>query len=117
MAVYAQAVHHDGGMGCLFGLLGYLYITFSVFMIANKTGTDNAWFAFVPILNIILLLQIANKPIWWILLFLIPLVNIVIAIIVWMGVAEARGKPSWMGILLIIPIVNLIVIGYLAFSA
>src|SRR5271166_5425358 len=70
----------------------------------------------IPIVNIVLLLNIAKKPVWWIILFLIPLVNIVIAILVWMGVAEARNKPNWWGILMIIPVANLIVPGYLAWS-
>jgi sterol desaturase/sphingolipid hydroxylase (fatty acid hydroxylase superfamily) len=110
--------HHDGfnGVGCFVGILAYLYVTVSIFMIANKTGTDNAWFAFVPILNIVLLLQIGDRPIWWILLMFIPLVNIVMGVLVWMAVAEARGKPSWMGLLMIVPGVNLILMGYLAFS-
>jgi hypothetical protein len=43
-------------------------------------------------------------------------VNLVIGIIVWMAIAEARGKPSWWGILLIVPVVNIIVPGSLAFS-
>jgi hypothetical protein len=108
---------HIDGPGCFIAIAVYLYITISVFMIANKTGSDNAWFAFVPILNLILLIQIADKPIWWVLLCFIPLVNIVMAVLIWMGVAEARGKPAWMGILMLIPGVNLIVVGYLAFSA
>jgi hypothetical protein len=84
--------------------------------IAAKTNTPNGWLAWIPIANIILMLNIARKPIWWIVLFLIPLVNIVMIILVWMGVAEARNKPSWWGILIIVPIVNLIVPGYLAWS-
>jgi hypothetical protein len=59
---------------------------------------------------------IAKKPLWWIILCLIPLVNIIIFIIVWMAIAEARGKPNWWGILLIVPVVGIIVPGYLAFS-
>jgi hypothetical protein len=62
------------------------------------------------------MLNIAQKPVWWFILFLIPLVNIVIAIIVWMAIAEARHKPNWWGILMIVPVVNLIVPGYLAWS-
>ena len=46
----------------------------------------------------------------------IPIVNIIISIIVWMAVAEARGKPNWIGILMIVPFVNIIIPGYLAFS-
>jgi len=108
-------MHTDSG-GCFLYIVLYLYITLSIFFIANKTGTDNAWFAFIPILNILLLIQIADKPIWWILLCFIPLVNIVMAVLIWMGVAEARGKPAWLGLLMLIPGVNLVLMGYLAFS-
>lgn len=62
------------------------------------------------------MLGVAKKPMWWFLLFLIPLVNIVIAIMVWMAVAEARGKPNWWGVLMIVPLVNLVVPGYLAWA-
>ena len=61
-------------------------------------------------------LRSAKKPVWWFILFLIPLVNIIIAILVWMGVAEARNKPNWWGILLIVPVIGIIVPGYLAWS-
>jgi len=94
----------------------YVYFALALQTIAKKTNTQNAWLAWIPIANIILMLNIAKKPLWWIILCLIPFVNIVIAIIVWMAIAEARGKPSWWGILLLIPLVNLIVPGYLAWS-
>ena len=101
---------------CIFFLVIYVYHALALQTIATKTNTENAWFAWIPILNIILMLNIAKKPVWWILLFLIPLVNFVIIIIVWMGIAEARNKPNWWGILLIVPVVNLIVPAYLAWS-
>jgi dolichyl-phosphate-mannose--protein O-mannosyl transferase len=108
-----------GGMLLFFwicAIAGYIYFALALQTIANKTNTENAWLAWIPIANIILMLNIARKPIWWIILFLIPLVNLVMAIIVWMGIAEARNKPSWWGILLIVPLVNVIVPGYLAWS-
>lgn len=100
----------------LFALAMYIYVSLALMTIAQKTNTENGWFAWIPILNIILMLNIAKKPIWWIILFLIPLVNIVMAIIVWMGVAEARNKPNWWGILMIVPVANVVVPGYLAWS-
>jgi Family of unknown function (DUF5684) len=100
----------------VFALAAYVYFALAIQTIAQKTNTENPWLAWIPIVNIVLLLNIAKKPIWWFLLFLIPLVNIVIAVIVWMGVAEARNKPSWWGILMIVPVVNLIVPAYLAWS-
>lgn len=104
-------------MFCLFfAAIGYVYVALALQTIANKTNTANSWLAWIPIANLVLMLNIAKKPIWWIVLFLIPIVNIVIAVMVWMGVAEARGKPSWWGILTIIPIANLVVPGVLAWS-
>lgn len=94
----------------------YVYVSLALMTIAKKTNTENPWLAWIPIINIILMLNIAKKPLWWFILFLIPLVNIVIAIIVWMAIAEARHKPNWWGILMIVPFVNFIVPGYLAWS-
>jgi Family of unknown function (DUF5684) len=94
----------------------YIFFALAIQTIAQKTGTPNPWLAWIPIVNIILLLTIAKKPLWWILLLLIPVVNIVVSVIVWMAVAEVREKPSWWGILTIIPIANLIAVGYLAWA-
>jgi len=59
-----------------------------VFEKAGKPG----WAAIVPIYNLFVLLQIVNKPIWWIVLLLIPLINLVILIIVTIALAEKFGK-------------------------
>jgi len=100
----------------VFALATYVYVALALSTIAQKTNTENGWLAWIPIANIILMLNIARKPIWWIVLCLIPLVNIVIFIIMWMGIAEARNKPGWWGVLMIVPVVSLIVPGYLAWS-
>ena len=97
-------------------LAGYVYMALALQTIATKTSTENAWLAWIPIANIFLMLNVAKKPLWWFVLFLVPIVNIVIAIMVWMAVAEARHKPNWWGILTIVPGVNLVVPGYLAWS-
>ena len=85
--------------------------------IAKKTGTENPWMAWVPLLNIILLLTIAKKPMWWVVLFFIPIVNFVAAILIMMSVAEQREKPSWVGALVVVPFFGTLVIPYLAFSS
>lgn len=94
----------------------YIYMAICLMKIAKKTGTANGWFAWIPILNMILMIQVAKKPMWWIIMFFIPFVNVIFAILLWMAVAEAIGKPGWVGILMIVPIANFIVPGYLAFS-
>jgi hypothetical protein len=100
----------------VFALAAYVYMSLALSTIATKTGTSNPWLAWIPIANIFLMLGVAKKPMWWFILFLIPLVNIVIIIMVWMAVAEARGKPNWWGILMIVPLVNFVVPGYLAWA-
>jgi hypothetical protein len=98
----------------VFGLGCYVYMALALQTIATKTGTANEWLAWIPIANLFLMLSVAKKPMF--ILFLIPLVNLVMAIMVWMAVAEARGKPNWWGILMIVPLVNLVVPGYLAWA-
>ena len=100
----------------VFAAACYVYMALALQTIANKTKTENSWLAWIPIANIVLMLNIAKKPIWWIVLFLIPVVNIIFIIIVWMAMAEARGKPSWWGILMIVPVANLITPGVLAWA-
>lgn len=118
----AAGVAGVAAMGAMFLFMAviaiglYVYIALALTTIAKKTNTENAWWGWVPILQILLMLNIAKKPLWWIVLMLIPLVNIVVGIIVWMAVAEARGKPNWWGILLIVPVVGIIVPGYLAWA-
>jgi hypothetical protein len=97
-------------------LVAYGYMAFSIQTIANKTGTDNAWMAWVPILNLWLLCEIGGKPGWWVILCMIPFVNIVMTVLIWMAVSDARQKSPFLGVLMLVPFLNLIVPGYLAFS-
>jgi hypothetical protein len=84
-----------GGAGGV--VVGIIYLAILVLMIASmwkvfvKAGKPG-WAAIVPIYNIVVLLQIANKPIWWIILYCIPIVNFIIMIIVFVALAKAFGK-------------------------
>ena len=98
------------------GIAFYVYFALALQTIAKKTNTENDWWAWIPIIQIVLMLNIAKKPVWWIILFFIPLVGLVFTILVFMSIAEARNKPNWWGILLIVPVIGLIVPGYLAWS-
>lgn len=106
----------DNSFTIILFIVIYVYVAYSLQVIANKTNTENSWLAWIPIVNIYLMCKIAGKPGWWLILFLIPIVNIVVGIIVFMKIAELRGKPNWVGILWILPVVGLIIPGYLAFS-
>ena len=63
----------------------------------EKAGKPS-WGVFIPFYNIILLLEIAGRPIWWIILFIIPFVNLVVGIIVAIDIARKFGKGVGFGL-------------------
>ena len=60
----------------------------ATFAKAGKPG----WAAIIPIYNALVLLQVAGRPWWWILLLLVPIVNIVIGVIVSIDVAKSEVR-------------------------
>jgi hypothetical protein len=104
----------------LFLLMVAIYVFCSICLkrIAEKTShADKSWYAWVPIANIVLTCLIAGKPAWWTVLMLIPIVNIVVSVMVWLEVAKACGKPAWLGVVVVlVPIGNFVALGHLAFS-
>ncbi|MCH7760388.1 signal peptidase I [candidate division TA06 bacterium] len=88
-------------MGEVFAWL--ISIPITVIIIAGvwktfKKAGKPGWGAIIPIYNAILLLQIAERPIWWILLYLIPIVNFIIGIIVAIDIAKNFGKGTGFGL-------------------
>tara|TARA_B100000586_G_C19956737_1_gene361946 strand:+ start:385 stop:717 length:333 start_codon:yes stop_codon:yes gene_type:complete len=69
----------------------------SYWVIYTKAG-EAGWKCLIPIYNLIVILKIVNKPVWWIILILTPLVNLVIAIMVNLALAKAFGKGAGFGI-------------------
>jgi hypothetical protein len=95
--------------GIVGGLIAYVFFAACWKVIAKKSGeADKAWWAWVPILNLLLALKVAGKPGWWFLLMLVPVVNFFTWIVVCMGAAGARGKGGGVGIIAaLIPVIGL----------
>lgn len=72
----------------------FIVVMWKIFTKAGQPG----WAAIIPIYNAYILLKIAGKPGWWLLLFFIPIVNLVIAIIVSIALAQSFGKGTGFGI-------------------
>lgn len=100
--------------GLAFGIGLYITQALALMTIANKTNTENGWMAWIPILNILLMLNIAGLDWWWLLLSCLccPLV----LIYAWWLICEERGKPGILGVLMIVPVLNWIIPLYVAFS-
>lgn len=72
-------------------LLAVILVGFwKVFAKAGQPG----WAALIPIYNCYILLKIVGRPVWWLILLLIPLVNIVIAVILSLDLAKSFGKST-----------------------
>ena len=86
-------------------LIGGIWRTF------EKAGQPG-WGALIPIYNLILLLRVGGKPDWWVLLMLIPLVNLFPAIVLPFAVAKNFGKSETFGVgLLLLPFVFYPILG------
>tara|TARA_Y100000310_G_C20695757_1_gene825583 strand:- start:4928 stop:5311 length:384 start_codon:yes stop_codon:yes gene_type:complete len=97
-------------------LIVYIYIALALMTIAKKTNTENAWFAWIPILNLILMAKIAQMSAWLLLLILVPIANLIIIIMLWWKIAVRREFSGALSLLTLIPLINLIIIGILAWK-
>jgi hypothetical protein len=81
-------------------MIASLWITVSK---AGRPGVSQI----IPLWNIIELVRISGKPLWWvILILLIPIVNLIMLIIVLNGIAKAFGKDAGFTVgLILLPIV------------
>ena len=63
----------------------------------SKAGQPG-WACIIPIYNLIVWLQICGRPIWWFILLLIPLVNIIFFLVICIDFAKSFGKGAGFGI-------------------
>lgn len=77
-------------------LIGFI----SMWIIFTKAGRPG-WAAIIPIYNVLVELEVAGKPDWWIILFFVPFVNIIIAFVILAALAEKFGKSAGWGIFLL----------------
>ncbi len=59
-----------------------------------------AWEAFVPVYNGIVLMQIINRPKWWVFLLFIPVINLFMFPIIWIETLRTFGKKSTIDMIL-----------------
>lgn len=69
----------------------------SFWRVYEKAGHPG-WASLIPFYNIYIMLKIAGKPGWWLLLLFIPIVNIIVLIIVNIEIAKAFGKDTGYGV-------------------
>ncbi len=81
-------------IGILFAVVICGVMWWGMFTKAGKPG----WASLIPIYNVVIWMDIIGRPRWWVLLCLIPLVNIIITILACIDTAKSFGKEAGFGI-------------------
>jgi nitrate reductase NapE component len=78
----------------------YLLVAIGMWPMLKKAGRPG-WGGFVPIYNIYLQIKLAGRSGLLLLLYVVPIVNFVVAIVVAIGIARAFGKDGLYGFFLL----------------
>ena len=109
--VVASDAGYYFGLG-IFGLLIAVIVIAGLWKTFDKADVPG-WWSIIPILNLYGILKVAGRPVWWLLLFLIPCIDIIIALVVFIDVAQRFGKGMGFAIgLWILPFVFFIILGF-----
>ncbi|MBI5881292.1 hypothetical protein HZB90_04130 [archaeon] len=122
MAMFSPEMFGLGALGALVGamlvfaiVMGialYVYTAFAMSTIARKLKYKNPWLAWIPVANLALLPILAGYAWPWVFMFLVPIANIVFAIMWLWKIFEKRHYP---GPLALLPLAGVIpIIGWLA---
>jgi hypothetical protein len=100
-AVFAQQ-QQDGSLlaGLLGALLGVgigLIVLVALWRVFTKAGRPG-WAALIPIYNVVVLLEIAGRPWWWLVLLFIPIVNLVVSVVYAIDLAKSFGRGVGFGL-------------------
>ena len=87
------------GVWLIFWLV-FLVLVIAAFWKIFTKAKQPGWAAIIPFYNIYILLKTVGRPGWWLILYLIPIVNLVITIIVALDLAKSFGKDAAFGVFL-----------------
>lgn len=76
-----------------FGLIIQLVHGLGTWKLYQRAG-QNAWAAFVPVYNALVLFKILNRPWYWIFFIFLPVINCIMYPVIWVETARSFGKNS-----------------------
>ncbi|MCR2800482.1 MULTISPECIES: DUF5684 domain-containing protein [unclassified Microbacterium] len=99
-----------GGVG---GFVGYVLFVAAVWPFLNKAGQPG-WTALIPVVAAFFIVRAAGLSAWWTLLYLVPIANVVLAIIVALRLGRAFGHGAVFSVFLLwlLSLIGYFVISY-----
>ena len=95
---------------CYFAII--ILLIAAIWKVFSKAGQPG-WAAIIPIVNLYFLCKVAGRPGWWLILMLIPFVNLIIFIILDIDIAKRFGKGVGFGIgLVLLPFIFFPILGF-----
>ena len=89
-----------------------ILIIAAIWKVFSKAGQPG-WAVLIPFYNIYVMCKVAGRPGWWLLLMLIPFVNIIIAIILNVDIAKNFGKGAGFAVgMLFLPFIFWPILGF-----
>jgi hypothetical protein len=82
------------------GLIALVIVIAGMWKTFVKAGQPG-WASLIPFYNTYILLKMVNKPTWWLILFFIPIVNLVVSVLVYNELSKAFGKSTGFTLLFI----------------
>lgn len=86
------------GMMLLLIYLAVIVLTIAGLWGVFKKAGEPGWAAIIPLVNVIFMLKVADREMWWIILYFIPIVSLIPAFIVPIDIAKNFGKGTGFGL-------------------
>jgi hypothetical protein len=101
------------GTTSVIGIIFYVLLAIAWWKVFTKAGYPGI-LALIPIVNTIFLLRIAGMSGWWVLLYLVPIANVILAIVVAVKVGDRFGKGGAFSffLLFLIPFIGYFILGF-----
>jgi len=110
---YSYSYSDQSPVTSVIGLIVAVIAIIALWRVFSKAGRPG-WAAIIPIYNIYTLVKVSGNSGWFTLLYFIPIVNIIIAVIVALGVAKNFGKSGVFGIvgLFLFSVIGYLILGF-----
>ena len=107
-----QVAMIDSVIGGLLGSVIGVVVLIALWKIYTKAGKPG-WTVLIPIYNLYILLEIVGRPGWWLIMFLIPVVNVIFFLIISFDLAKSFGKGTGFALgLIFLNMIFLLILGF-----